>query len=85
VDLDIAAKRAILGRGAGIPLEAGFRVEGRDVVETAVAAVELVVGTNFTGDLEAGVGARNVEEALTELGADPYVFDRFRPSSSVDR
>ena len=42
-----------------------------------VAGVELVVGPDLAGDLQARVGARNIEEAFTELGADADILYRF--------
>ena len=41
------------------------------------AAVERGVDAQITTQLDAGVGARNVEETGTIQGADPHVLDRF--------
>src|SRR5258707_7014907 len=84
-----SADYAVLGRGARIDREihtgATVEVVAQAVVRTGgapreaivVVAVEYRVGAQITTQLDAGVGARNVEETGTIQGADPHVFDRF--------
>src|SRR5260370_897627 len=40
-------------------------------------AVERAINAQITTQLDAGVGARNIEETGTIQGADPHVLDRF--------
>ena len=41
------------------------------------AAIERGIDAHIATDLDAGVGARDVEETGTIQGADPHVLDRF--------
>src|ERR1700682_556574 len=81
---------AVFSGGAGINGERHTRTGG-EVVEVTVALagvavprrcvvdspVERGVNAQITTELEAGVGARNVEETGTIQGTDPHVLDRF--------
>src|ERR1700716_119016 len=53
---------------------AAVTVPERSIVDTAV---ERGVDAHITTQLEAGVGARNIEKTGTIQGADPHVLDRF--------
>src|SRR6185369_15422082 len=81
---------AVFGRGAGVDVEvftrppgdavreAIFRTAGaREVTRVVGVRVDHHVNADETTQLEAGVGARNVEETGTIQGADPHVLDRF--------
>ena len=90
VGLAEGADHAVFRRGAGIDgqrqtrtvivevriavADRAFTVPERAVVD---AAVDRQVGAQITTQLDAGVGARNVEETGTIQGADPHVLDRF--------
>ena len=90
VSLTEGADHAVFGGGAGINRQRHTRT-GSEVVAIAVAlteiavprrlivdaAVERGVDAQITTQLDAGVGARNVEETGTIQGADPHVLDRF--------
>jgi hypothetical protein len=49
------------------------------------AAVERGVDAQLAPQLDAGVGARNVEETGTIQGADPHIFDRFGLDRKIGR
>ena len=88
VALAEGANHAVLGRGAGIHRQRQTGA-GNEVIAVAVllaevtvpgrravgAAVERGVGAQIAADLDAGVGARNVEEAGAVKRTDPYIFD----------
>ena len=81
---------AVFGGSAGINRQRHTRT-GVELIAEAIAlagvagieglavdaAVERGVDAQITTQLDAGVGARNVEETGTIQGADPHVLDRF--------
>jgi hypothetical protein len=84
------ADRAIFRRGTGIDRQRHARTIGVEVriavadraftvIEREVidAAVDRQVGAQITTQLDARIGARNVEESGTIERADPHIFDRF--------
>src|SRR5258708_11201132 len=91
VALSKGTNDAVLGGGAGINRQrhtraavdvigpaitlAGVAAIGRSIVN--VTAVERGVDAQITTDLDAGIGARDIEESGTIQGADPHVLDRF--------
>jgi len=81
---------AVLGGGTGINRQrhtgTGVEVIAEAILLAIVTVVErLTVGaavkrgvdTHITTQLDAGVGAGDVEETSTVQGADPHVLDRF--------
>ena len=90
VDLEVGAQQTPIGLGAGIEPDAALSVEGRTVViavevegtgsaerRRAITTEHAVIGADFTADLEAGVGAGDVEEARAEGRADLHIFNGF--------
>ncbi len=89
VGLTEGADNAIFGGGAGIDRQCDARAR-RKVVAIAIvlpdvarpcrlsvnAAIEGGVDTQITAKLDAGIGARDIEEASAVKRADPDVFDR---------
>ena len=88
--IEVGADHAVLGGGARIDVqifagacsvviaEAVARAEcARPSGSIIDAAVECGVNAQITAQLDASVGARDVEETGTIQGADPHVLDRF--------
>jgi hypothetical protein len=99
VGLTEGADNAIFGGGTSIDGERHTRT-GREVVAIAVAltgiavpgrlvlnaaGVERGVDAQIAAELDAGVGARDVEESRTIQGADPHVLDRFGLDGKISR
>ncbi len=82
VEAQEGAQRAVAGLGAGVDVEAREAGEAREVTAArnvaAVGADVAVFGASAARDAQAGVGARDVEEAGTVGGADADVLDRNR-------
>src|SRR5207237_70149 len=90
VGLTEGTDNAIFGGGTGINRQRHTRT-GREVIAVAIAlaqitrpgrstiggAVERGVDAQITTQLDAGVGARDIEETRAIQGADPDVLDRF--------
>jgi hypothetical protein len=49
------------------------------------AAVERGIDAQITAQLDAGVGARNLEEAGAIKRTDPHIFDRFGLDGKISR
>src|ERR1700716_896254 len=90
VGLTKGADDAVFGGGTGINRERHTRTGGPGVAIAVLlaevarpgrlivdAAVERGIDAQITTQLDAGVGARNIEETGTIQGADPHVHDRF--------
>src|SRR5262249_59074915 len=71
---DHARPGAVVVRVEAVVTAAGTREEG---IAAASGVAEVLVVTHPTADLEAGIGARNVEEPFAVQTADLHVFDRF--------
>jgi len=99
VGLTESADHAVFGGGTRIDGQRHTRTGGQ-VVAIAVAlagiavpsrlvlhasAVERGVDAQITAELDAGVGARDVEESRTIQRADPHVFDRFGLYGKISR
>jgi len=98
VTLAEGADHAVFGRGTGIDRQRHTRT-GEEVIVIAVplaeiavpcrgavrAAVERDVRAQIAADLDAGVGARDVEEAGAVERADPHIFDRLGLDRKVGR
>jgi hypothetical protein len=92
------ADHAVFGFGAGVDGQRHTRT-GNETVAKAVlltgiavpvrhavdATVEGSVHAQITADLDAGVGARDEEEAFAVERADPYIFDRLGFDRKVGR
>src|SRR5262249_32903799 len=92
VALTEGTDNAVFGGGAGINRQRHTRT-GEEVIAVAIAlarvavirriAIGAVAGaergidTQIAAQLDAGVGARDIEETRTIQGADPHVLDRF--------
>src|SRR3954454_4210118 len=88
--IPVGADHAVLGRGARIDVEVLARTRGvvvcqavmrtsstADTLSAWTRAAELRFDAQITTQLDAGVGAWNVEKSGTIQGADPHVLDRF--------
>jgi len=98
VTLAEGADDAVFGRGAGIDRQRHART-GKEIVEIAVSLAEITVpgrdtvgaaikgsvGAQIAADLDAGVGAGDVEEARAVKRADPDIFYRFGLDRKVGR
>ena len=99
IGLAESADHAVLGRGTCIDRERQTRTGGQDVVITVAltgiavpgrlvlhaSAVERGIDAQIAAELDAGVGARDVEESRTVQRADPHVFDRFGLHGKISR
>ena len=98
VALTEGADHAVFGGGTGIDRQrhtgAGDEIVAKAVLlaEIAVpcrlavgAAVEGDVGAQIAAELDAGVGARDVEEAGAVKRADPHILDRLGLDRKVGR
>src|SRR5437899_167202 len=92
------ADHAVFGGGAGINRDRQTRTGVEVVAETVAlagvaaierltvdAAVERGVDAQITTQLDAGVGARDIEETRAIQGADPHVLDRFGLDGKIGR
>src|SRR5213078_2542716 len=98
VALTEGADHAVFGGGTGINRDRQTRT-GVEVIAVAVAlagvarieglavdaAVERGVDAQITTQLDAGVGARDIEETRAIQGADPHVLDRFGLDGKIGR
>ena len=82
LDAEEGAERAVAGLGAGIDVDAGEAAELRGVAGAGGVAGPFGHVAGFeagtAADAQAGIGARDVEEARAVGAADPHVLDRDR-------
>jgi hypothetical protein len=92
------ADHAVFRRGAGVDGQPQPRT-GREVIIVTIAlaeiakprrlivdaAVERGVYAQEAAELDAGVGARNIEETLAVRRADPHIFDRAGLERKISR
>src|SRR5690606_37457090 len=85
VGVDVSADQTILGVGTGIQADvaastgrSAVGTTDRPVVRRSAEGIETVLDTETTADAQAGLGARDVEEAGAEGVADADVVDRLR-------
>jgi hypothetical protein len=78
VDLHKGTQQAPIGRGAGVHVEAGASIGPKGSVRMSPRLGPFKNTIGPSADLEAGVGAGNVEEARAVNFTNPDIIDRRR-------
>ena len=78
VELHEGAQEAPIGRGASIQIDAAEHIRAVGRVGVSARLIPFDIELDLAADLEAGVGAGDVEEARTINATDPDVIDRSR-------
>ena len=76
IQLDEGPERAVFGCRSRVESDAGRAVEARRIAIASLRVIALIFGTHQAADLQAGVGARDIEEAGAEIVADLHILDR---------